>query len=94
LTLTTAKGHDQLTFSEKRKGGDMTRVEPSIFDAAGTNKQDPHQQLLSSTPIDRILERLSALELPSKEHLKRYMRHKNLRVRLAILRLLLDQTLP
>jgi integrase/recombinase XerD len=54
----------------------MTRVEPSIHDAAETNKQDPHQQPLSATPIDRILERLSALELPSKKHLERYMRHK------------------
>ena len=54
----------------------MIRVEPSIHDAAGTNKQDPHQQPLSATPIDRILERLSALELPAKEHLERYMRHK------------------
>ena len=54
----------------------MTRVEPSIHDAAETNKQDPRQQPLSSTPIDRILERLSALELPAKEHLERYMRHK------------------
>jgi len=54
----------------------MTRVEPSIHDAAETNKQDPHQQPLSATPIDRILERLSALELPAKEHLERYMRHK------------------
>jgi len=54
----------------------MTRVEPSIHDAAETNKQDPHQQELSATPIDRILERLSALELPAKEHLERYMRHK------------------
>jgi len=54
----------------------MTRVEPSIPEAAGTNKQDPHQQPLSATPIDRILQRLSALELPAKEHVERYMRHK------------------
>jgi integrase/recombinase XerD len=54
----------------------MTQVEPSIHAAAETNKQDPHQQPLSATPIDRILERLSALDLPAKEHVERYMRHK------------------
>ncbi len=54
----------------------MTRVEPSIPDAAETNKQDSHQQPLSSAPMERILGRLSALELPAKEHLERYMRHK------------------
>jgi integrase/recombinase XerD len=54
----------------------MTRVEPSIHDAAETNRQDPRQQPLSSTPIDRILESLSALDLPAKEHLECYRRHK------------------
>ena len=54
----------------------MTQVEPSINESVEKNKQDPHQQPLSPTPIDRILQRLSALELPAKEHLERYMRHK------------------
>jgi integrase/recombinase XerD len=54
----------------------MTQVEPSINESVEKNKQDPHQQPLSTTPIDRILQRLSALELPAKEHLERYMRHK------------------
>ncbi len=51
----------------------MTQIEPNIQESA---QQDPHQQPLSATPIDRILQRLSALELPAKEHLERYMRHK------------------
>ena len=34
------------------------------------------EQPLSPTPIDRILQKLSWLELPAKEHLERYMRHK------------------
>lgn len=54
----------------------MTQVEPSIRESVETEKQDPHPQPLSATPIDRILQRLSALELPAKEHLERYMRHK------------------
>src|SRR4030042_4173553 len=33
-------------------------------------------QPLSPTPIDRILQKLSYLELPAKEHFEHYMRHK------------------
>jgi site-specific recombinase XerD len=54
----------------------MTQVEPNTHESVEANKQDPHQQPLSATPIDRILQRLSVLELPAKEHLERYMRHK------------------
>jgi integrase/recombinase XerD len=35
-----------------------------------------HQQPLSPTPIDRILQKLSCMELPAKEHFERYMHHK------------------
>ena len=34
-------------------------------------EQDPEQ-----TPIDHILQRLSRIEVPAKEHFERYMRHK------------------
>jgi site-specific recombinase XerD len=34
------------------------------------------EQPLSITAIDRILQKLSCLELPAKEHFERYMRHK------------------
>jgi integrase/recombinase XerD len=54
----------------------MTNVEPSIQESVQSTQQDPHQEPLSPTPIDRILQRLSALELPAREHLERYMRHK------------------
>jgi integrase/recombinase XerD len=54
----------------------MTQIEPNIQESVESAQQDPHQQPLSSTPIDRILQRLSALDLPAKEHLERYMRHK------------------
>ena len=33
-------------------------------------------QPLSPTPIDRILQKLSCMELPAKEHFEHYMRHK------------------
>jgi integrase/recombinase XerD len=54
----------------------MTQIEPNIQESVESAQQDPHQQPLSSTPIDRILQRLLALDLPAKEHLERYMRHK------------------
>ena len=34
------------------------------------------EQPLSPTPIDRILQKLSCVELPAKEHFECYMRHK------------------
>ena len=54
----------------------MTQVEPNTHESVEANKQDPHQQPLSATPIDRILQKLSVLELPAKEYLECYMRHK------------------
>jgi len=54
----------------------MTRVEPSIHDAAETNKQDPHQQPLSATQSTESLRGSQPWRLPAKEHLERYMRHK------------------
>ena len=54
----------------------MTQIEPSIQESVQSTQQDPHQQPLSAAPIDRILQRLLALDLPAKEHLERYMRHK------------------
>ena len=33
-------------------------------------------QPLSATPIDRILQKLSCLELPAKQHFEHYLRHK------------------
>jgi len=34
------------------------------------------EQLFTQTPIDHILQKLSCMELPAKEHFERYMRHK------------------
>ncbi len=54
----------------------MTQIKPNIHESVESTQHDPHQQPLSATPIDRILQRLSVLDLPAKEHLERYMRHK------------------
>jgi len=34
------------------------------------------EQPLSPTPVDRILQKLSCMELPAMEHFERYMHHK------------------
>ena len=34
------------------------------------------ERALSPNPIESILQKLSCIELPAKEHFKRYMRHK------------------
>ena len=54
----------------------MTQIEPNIQESVESARQDPQQQPLSTTPIARILQRLSVLGVPAKEHLERYMRHK------------------
>jgi integrase/recombinase XerD len=77
LTLTTAKGHYLLYFFlKKEKEEIMTQIEPNIQESVESARQDPQQQPLSTTPIARILQRLSVLEVPAKEHLECYMRHK------------------
>jgi site-specific recombinase XerD len=54
----------------------MTNVEPISNESIGTEKDELREPLLSPTPIDRILQKLSPLELPAKEHFESYMRHK------------------
>jgi len=54
----------------------MTKVEPISNESIETKKNELREPSLSPTPIDRILQRLSRLELPAKEHFECYMRHK------------------
>jgi integrase/recombinase XerC/integrase/recombinase XerD len=61
---------------KKEKEEIMTQIEPNIQESVESARQDPQQQPLSTTPIARILQRLSVLGVPAKEHLERYMRHK------------------
>jgi hypothetical protein len=60
-------------FSWKRKGGgDMTQGQPITNESAQSEGEVLREQPLSSTLIDRILHRLSCIELPAKEHFERY----------------------
>jgi len=54
----------------------MTNVEPITNELIRSGSDVVCKQPLSPTPIDRILEKLSCMELPAKEHFERYMHHK------------------
>ena len=54
----------------------MTQVEPIVNELVQSGSEEQCEQPLSPTPIDRILKKLSCLEVPAKEHVERYMRHK------------------
>jgi len=54
----------------------MTNVEPITNESVKSEGEVVCEQPLLSTPIDRILQRLSCMELPAKEHFECYMRHK------------------
>jgi len=54
----------------------MTNVEPISNESSETEKHELCEPPLSPTPIDCIVQKLSHLELPAKEHFERYMRHK------------------
>jgi site-specific recombinase XerD len=54
----------------------MAKVEPIPKESIQTGSEVVRGQLLSPTPIDRILQKLSYIEFPAKDHLERYMRHK------------------
>jgi integrase/recombinase XerC/integrase/recombinase XerD len=54
----------------------MTTVEPIPNESIQSGSEVGREQPLSPTPIDRILQKLSCIELPAKEHLEHYMHHK------------------
>ena len=54
----------------------MTKVEPIPNESIQSGSEVGREEPLSATPIDRILQKLSRIELPAKDHLERYMRHK------------------
>jgi integrase/recombinase XerD len=54
----------------------MTTVEPIANESVQSEGVVLREQPLSATLIDRILQKVSCMELPAKEHFERYMRHK------------------
>jgi integrase/recombinase XerD len=54
----------------------MTKVDPIFNDSARTEREELREEPVSQSPIDPILQKLSRMELPAKEHFERYLRHK------------------
>ncbi len=54
----------------------MTKVAPTTNESLKNEREVFSNRSLAQTPIDRILEKLSCMELPAKEHLECYLRHK------------------
>jgi len=54
----------------------MIKVEPIIHESVRTESEERRKQQPAQTLIDRILQKLSCLELPNKEYFERYLRHK------------------
>jgi len=54
----------------------MTKVQPITNESVKSESEALREQHFAQTPIDHILQKLSRMELPAKEHFERYMRHK------------------
>ncbi len=54
----------------------MTQVQPITQESVEAESEELREQHFSQTPIDPILQKLSCMELPAKEHFERYLRHK------------------
>ena len=54
----------------------MTQGQPITNESVQSEGEVVREQSLSPTPIDRILQKLSRMELPAKEHFESYLRHK------------------
>jgi len=56
-------------------GDRVTQGQPVIDESV--ESEVIYDQRFAETPIDRILQRLSRLEVPTKEHFENYLRHKS-----------------
>jgi len=54
----------------------MTQLQLIVNELVKNESEALCEQLFTQTPIDHILQKLSCMELPAKEHFERYMRHK------------------
>jgi integrase/recombinase XerD len=54
----------------------MIQGQPITNESVQSRSEVLREQPLSPAPIDRILQKLSCMELPAKEHFECYMRHK------------------
>jgi integrase/recombinase XerD len=61
---------------KKKRRGEMTQGQSTANELAKNESEVLREQPLTRTLIDHILQKLSRMELPAKEHFERYMRHK------------------
>jgi len=54
----------------------MTNLQPITNELVKSEAEVLREQPFLPIPIDRILQKLSCIELPAKDHLERYMHHK------------------
>jgi integrase/recombinase XerD len=54
----------------------MTKVQPITNKSVKSESEVLREQHPAQTPIDHLLQKLSRMELPAKEHFERYLRHK------------------
>jgi integrase/recombinase XerD len=54
----------------------MIKVEPITSETVKNENVTPPKQHSAQATIDRILQKLSCLDIPAKDHFERYMRHK------------------
>src|SRR4030042_2305722 len=54
----------------------MTQGQSTAIESVKSKCEFLREQHPEQTPIDHILQRLSRIEVPAKEHFERYMRHK------------------
>jgi integrase/recombinase XerD len=58
------------------RGGTMIQARPIISRPHSSKIEAVNYQTVAYSPIDRILEKISNMELPEREHFEGYMRHK------------------
>jgi site-specific recombinase XerD len=61
---------------KKEKGGDLTPVQSATIESVKSETTLPYQEHSAQNPIERLLQKLSRLDLPAKEHFESYLRHK------------------
>ena len=58
------------------RGGIMTQARPIISRPCSSENEAANYLTVADSPIDRILQKISKMELPEREHFESYMRHK------------------
>lgn len=61
---------------QRERGGTMIQARPIISRPHSSKIEAVNYLTVADSPIDRILQKISKIELPEREHFESYMRHK------------------